>query len=988
MTIDQGQLIRSDDFNTIRDKFYNIFGSGSSTSGYGQPVGVLTTQQGDIISNNLWISLRNDIVKARQHQTGTLVGTTLANDGNNVYLIEKNDIVTAEIASQYNTFVDTVEQNKFAAHPSQLSPITIVDAQRTKPWNNVITHSITVSASQLGDGSYNNFRYFFNAGGRLEFSVDRAGGSNSAKNFFWSELLNSIGTISFNYSGTTKSGTKGIANPIGFYSLTDTDQVIFSITGSGLYDKDYFKILARIHNTDIIFSVIFADDAAESPIDQNISGVLSSKLVAIKPSGNNVNVLELSAKHSGIDAGVVSTDYIILPTLTVAQEGGSCTIIIVSNDTTPRTLYWTTAGNVNADDFTDGMVSGTINLDDNGQGTLFRDIVADKITEIEDEFYTIDFRIGSFVGPIIASTPTITIEDNSVYEFLVNKVSVSEGETVTYTVNSTPAADGTTLYVTVSGLDNDDVVGGADVARPITIQNSTASGTITIAQDWLVNESEEFVLQLRNSPSGDILAASPKISVIDTSPRFVMSLLVHNSNTLNLTTSGNGVFTVPSNLVKNSISAVIYGGGGGGGGYHHGCSKKTKHPGGNGGSGATGQFTISAIPGQKLQYFVGPGGYGGGMSGSGGTGLTSWFASQSYSAGGGAGGGPGSGGGPGGNGASYGGVSGGLGGKNRDSDPIGKAGSNGYIKLSWKETSNHPAITANSVINYSISTERVPNGTVLYITMIGGVVASDIVGGLNMTVTVNNNVATGSYTVANLTNFGTKNISLVARVGSYSGTIVATTDSTAIIGKGSYSYINPGNYTFTVPDGITSVNVSYPTITGLQTSKVSVTPDTKYTVTIGGPGGVSSINGLINVPVFNKLLFQCSTNVDIYDYFTMRVHSATGQSFSSAGGQGTHYANAASKGVYLYESGEGNHGDLTSWIGVHPSTTDIFNYNPVCDVYLSYFSGRYSFFISVQPSKANGYIAQWSPNDGPPASEGGYGYHINLRVAPFIVISW
>lgn len=366
MTIDQGQLIRSDDFNTIRDKFYNIFGSGSSTSGYGQPVGVLTIQQGDIISNNLWISLRNDIVKARQHQTGILVGTTLANDGNNVYLIGKNDIVTADIASQYNTFVDTIEQNKFAVHPSQLSPITIVNAQRTKPWNNVITHSITVSASQLGDGSYNNFRYFFNAGGRLEFSVGRAGGSNSAKNFFWSELLNSIGTISFNYSGTSKSGTKGIANPVGFYSLTNNNQVIFSIIGSGVYDKDYFKILARIDdNSDIIFSVIFADDAAEYPIDQNISGVLSSKLVAFKPSGNNVNVLELSAKHSGIDAGVVSTDYVILPTVTTIDECGSCVIEIVSNDTTPRTLYWTTSGNVSAIDFDDNTLSGTVAFDDN-----------------------------------------------------------------------------------------------------------------------------------------------------------------------------------------------------------------------------------------------------------------------------------------------------------------------------------------------------------------------------------------------------------------------------------------------------------------------------------------------------------------------------------------------------------------------------------------------------------------------------------------------
>lgn len=451
-----GQVIESVDFNEIRNKFYNVFGQGSESYGYGQTVLNPETESGDIMTLKRWSLLRDDMIKARQHQTGYVVGDTNSLDGSNLIPLTNTTIITEEIRNQYNLFADKVVLDRYIVHPGQLSKKIIIDSSRNKPWNNVITQTIEVSSSTLGDGVYDNFRYFFNAGGRLDFIVSRAGGSDSAKNHFWTELFNNMGTISFNYATASKSGSKGIANPIGFYSLTNQDQVLFSILGTGVYDKDYFKILGRIEDNKIIFTLIIADDATEYPIDQNINGILSSVVEAYIPSGKNVSVYELTAIDRGLTAGTVTTDYVVFRTIDTVSEGGQCTIDIASNDTTPRTIYWSTEGNVDALDFDDDTLTGSLELDDNGMATLVRNIREDKITEVNQEFYVIHFRHGSPSGPIIASTKNIIIEDTSKYQLLVDKTIVYEPKyiiqppqgTTSYVVDKSLRLKGTNQYLT------------------------------------------------------------------------------------------------------------------------------------------------------------------------------------------------------------------------------------------------------------------------------------------------------------------------------------------------------------------------------------------------------------------------------------------------------------------------------------------------------------------------------------------------------------
>ena len=83
MAAGQGQIIQASDYNGIKSKVDTVFGVGGtnpltntadSTFGYGQTITSPTMVTGNSISHNEWILLRNDMVKARQHQTGVTVG--------------------------------------------------------------------------------------------------------------------------------------------------------------------------------------------------------------------------------------------------------------------------------------------------------------------------------------------------------------------------------------------------------------------------------------------------------------------------------------------------------------------------------------------------------------------------------------------------------------------------------------------------------------------------------------------------------------------------------------------------------------------------------------------------------------------------------------------------------------------------------------------------------------------------------------------------
>lgn len=75
----QGTKILVTDYNTIQSKIENVLGTGSGDYGYGQAVSSSQVSLSSKISVLQWSNLRSDILKARQHQTGNDLTTSLTN---------------------------------------------------------------------------------------------------------------------------------------------------------------------------------------------------------------------------------------------------------------------------------------------------------------------------------------------------------------------------------------------------------------------------------------------------------------------------------------------------------------------------------------------------------------------------------------------------------------------------------------------------------------------------------------------------------------------------------------------------------------------------------------------------------------------------------------------------------------------------------------------------------------------------------------------
>lgn len=298
-----GSQITALDYNTIQNKISVVLGTGSGQSGYGQSVASSNVVSGELIRLTNWVNLRNDLVKARQHQTGATVGTSSATDGANLSVPLTTLTITEALRNQYNLFADTVASDKFSIGSLQYSQETLITTARGpgQDWNGTLTNVVTV---QFADA--NQARYFFNAGGTLFITSSRTGGAETGtdKDPTWSIMLNQSGSIALKANSTTSDGSSpGDLFGGGFYSLTTSDQTIYHKAPlAGSYTVNDYYISARLAagGAQVIFTVAYQDDAGPNPnYDENVTGTLTNTIAMNRPSGSNVSVTAPTASRTG-----------------------------------------------------------------------------------------------------------------------------------------------------------------------------------------------------------------------------------------------------------------------------------------------------------------------------------------------------------------------------------------------------------------------------------------------------------------------------------------------------------------------------------------------------------------------------------------------------------------------------------------------------------------------------------------------------------------
>lgn len=307
-----GDVITAARYNNLQSRLATIYGNGTGNSGYGQvvtssPVAGNSTKLVEASDmNNLFV----DMNACRQHQANESVNAEIAQIviGDTIGENESED-TTGDSGSgvkkgitDYESLMQTIEDDKLLIDATQSSLDPGITSVRNSNWNGVITHTVVATFA-----SADRRRHFFNSGGEIRFSAVLSGGSG-AKQEDWRTMLSNMGTIKFNYTQTSSTGS-GTESSIGNYELTETSQQIFRKAGSGVYaENDYFIYANEVPLTQadidagytgpykIKFTIEFRDDdtgdqqGIGAPEDEDVQPTLTSTVQTFRASGDFVDV--------------------------------------------------------------------------------------------------------------------------------------------------------------------------------------------------------------------------------------------------------------------------------------------------------------------------------------------------------------------------------------------------------------------------------------------------------------------------------------------------------------------------------------------------------------------------------------------------------------------------------------------------------------------------------------------------------------------------
>lgn len=344
-----------------------------------------------------------------------------------------------------------------------------------------------------------------------------------------------------------------------------------------------------------------AQDFDDNAIDGTVNIAGDSGTITRTPSENNqtdgVTYIKLRLRDGNTDAAIALASavdvtindtsltplpgYSINPNRLFVDEGSTVTFTVTTSNLANNTiLYWTMAGTATAEDFTDVKDNDSVTIVNNS-GTIPRPVLADHLTEGPQTFL-LQLRTGSKTGAIVATSPTVTINDTSVYDpgpppppptqaysIVPDKTNVDEGDTVTYTITTTNfgRAGNGTLYWTNAGTTvaadfEDNTNSGV-----ITITNNSGTLPRKLLADNFTEGPENIIIQLRtNSLTGTLVAIADPVIVNDTSKTVIPDPVLLSAAITPTSAVSPGNFTV-SWAAQNADRVTVSGGAGGTGSF-------------------------------------------------------------------------------------------------------------------------------------------------------------------------------------------------------------------------------------------------------------------------------------------------------------------------------------------------------------------------------------------------------------------------------------
>lgn len=328
-------------------------------------------------------------------------------------------------------------------------------------------------------------------------------------------------TFSISESTTSINEGESVTLTVTTTEVTDGTTLFFTtgggqVVGSDFSDAVTFGTVTINSNTGTITRTVARDAIAD--------GTESFSIIVRTESISGTAVTE----SQSISIGDIVPTNDITPSVTSINEGDSVTFTVnttaVPNGTT---LYFSTGGDMVADDFQDNTLTGsfTITADANevGSATITRIVAYDDPAAVEsNEFFNIVIRADSPTGTALTTSSNITVSNvDPTYSIDPLKLTVAESETVNFEIYTTDVSDGTTLYYSTNFTNLDAADFDTNTTGSFSIVGTggvNGIGTVTVTPK-LDQENEangEFSLVIRTgSTTGTAVTESQNVQVTD-----------------------------------------------------------------------------------------------------------------------------------------------------------------------------------------------------------------------------------------------------------------------------------------------------------------------------------------------------------------------------------------------------------------------------------------------------------------------------------------
>lgn len=296
MSYSSGGLIQAADYNSFKDTLNAIWSTGTGNAGYGQTA-VTAVSSAATVTATQWSTLVNAMNSALAHQGQTTVTPSPTLTAGQI--VTYNSAIAAGITQTNTTKLSFGSQGTTTTGSNYATSLTGANDAIARTF--AITRTATFASADQA-------RYFFNAGGQINFVVSSATNQNSTSrsgDIVTLAATNFGSVLAFRQgSAGARTGTGGTLNTsttnVGYYQLTTSDQTLCKITSTtASYTSDYIQLDVKSNGTQgangdkgtvITFTLTIYSGARTAPaFNQAIDVFVNNRLDIVYPETTNLS---------------------------------------------------------------------------------------------------------------------------------------------------------------------------------------------------------------------------------------------------------------------------------------------------------------------------------------------------------------------------------------------------------------------------------------------------------------------------------------------------------------------------------------------------------------------------------------------------------------------------------------------------------------------------------------------------------------------------